>query len=162
MNNQSITHELYVKHLVECKCILPQFRKMPIPPFHKFVVFSELEEKTGLVKVSFTQCPNCGAVHYITEVGHSKITSKDSLMSLPTIEDIKLELPDKLVGLLERHVCELPVWQEAKFILEHNLWGRTIILTREHEGDLVMGKFVIVLGREIYKVETFERNDSPI
>jgi len=135
---------------------------MTVPPFHKFVVFSELEEETALVKDSFAQCPNCDAIHRVTEVGLSEISNKDTLMSLPTIEDIKLELPDKMVGLLERHDCDLPTWQEVKYILDNSMWGRTVVLAKEHEGHTVIGKFVIILAREVYKVEMFERDDSPV
>lgn len=162
MINQPIKHDPYVKHLVECKCILPQFRKMTLPPFHKFVVFSELEEETTQVKVTFVQCPNCDAVHRILEIGLSEILNKDVLITLPTIEDIKMEIPDKMIGLLERHECDLPTWQEVKYILDNNMWGRTVVLAKEHEGHVVMGKFVIILAHEVYKVEMFERNDAPV
>lgn len=150
----------YIKHLVECKCILPQFRKMTHPPFHKFIVFSELEEETGNLKPSFAQCPNCGAVHRVKEVSTSDISNKDTMLSLPTIEDLKLEIPGKMAALLERHECDLPSWQEAKFIIDNEMWGRTIILAKEREGTTTVGKFVIVLGREIYKLENFERYDG--
>lgn len=150
----------YVKHLVECKCILPQFRKMDNAPFHKFVVFSELEEETALVKSSFAQCPNCGAVHKINEVGLSKILNKDSMLSLPTIDDIKTMLPEKLIALLERHECDLPIWQEVQFIVEHELWGRTVILTKEREGENIMGKYAILLSPTLFKIQPFERFDG--
>ncbi len=150
----------YIKHLVECKCILPQFKKMGIIPFHKFVVFSELEEKTALVKASFAQCPNCGAIHRITEIGKSEITNKDNMLSLSTIEDIRMSLPEKMCRLLDRHECELPTWQEVKFILDHQIWGSIIILSKEREGELVLGKFVVILNREIYKLDTFERIET--
>jgi len=152
----------YIKHLVECKCILPQFKKMDIPPFHKFVVFSELEEETALVKSSLAQCPNCGAVHRIIEIGQSKITSKDASLMLPTIEDIELELPDKMIKLLQRHECELPTWQEVKFIIENNIWGTSVVLTREREGDSIIGKFVTILNRTTYKLDSFERFEGAI
>lgn len=150
----------YVKHLIECKCILPQFRKMPIPPFHKFVVFSELEEETADLKQSWVQCPSCNAVHRVYEVGLSEILNKDEMRSLPTIEDIRMELPDKMCGLLDRHDCDLHIWQEVKFIMEHKLWGRPVILAKEYDGPRVVGKYVVILAREIYKLENFERFDG--
>lgn len=150
----------YAKHLVECKCILPQFKKMDEPPFHKFIVFSELEEETAQVKTSYAQCPNCGAIHKIQEIGLSKILNKDSMLSIPTIEDIKTQLPDWLSVLLERHECDLPTWQEAHFIMANELWGRTIILAKEREGESILGKYVTILSEKMHKVETFERFDG--
>jgi len=147
----------YIKHLIECKCILPQFRKIESPVFHKFIVFSELEEQTALVKSSFVQCPNCGAVHKVTEIGQSEITNKETLLSLPSIEDIELELPDKLIHLLRRHECELPTWQEAKFIIDNEIWGSVVIVSKDRNSDTVIGKFVTILGKETYKLDTFER-----
>lgn len=152
----------FVKHLIECKCILPQFRKMDEPPFHKFIVFSELEEGSALVKTSFAQCPNCGAVHRINEVGLSKILNKDSMLSLPTIEDIKLTMPEKLTAILERHECDLPTWQEVDFIVKNQMWGRTVILAKEREGELVYGKYMTVLSENLQKIDNFERFDGLI
>jgi len=150
----------YVKHLVECKCILPQFKRMAEPPFHKFVVFSVLEEVTAKVKPSYAQCPNCGAVHRVNEVGLSKILNKDSIRSISTIDDIKLTMPQKLVTILERHECDLPTWQEVQFIVENQLWGRTVILAKEREGDLIFGKVMTILSDSLQKIEPFERFDG--
>ena len=33
-----------VNHLIECRCILPQYKKAIDPPFHKFVVFSVIDK----------------------------------------------------------------------------------------------------------------------
>ena len=81
-----------VKHVVECRCVLPQYKKTSNPVYHKFVVFSILEkDKT---KVSFIQCNNCGIVHKIIDLCKSEILNgKEQLSSLETIEDIKISLP---------------------------------------------------------------------
>lgn len=150
----------YVKHLVECKCILPQYRTMNNPPFHKFIVFSELEENTALVKTSFAQCPSCGAIHRVNEVGLSKILNKDSMLSLPSIEDIKLGMPERLAAILERHECDLPTWQEVDFIVKNQLWGRPVILTKEREGEMVYGKVMTILSPNLQKIDSFERFDG--
>lgn len=152
----------YVKHLVECKCILPQFKKMEEPPFHKFIVFSALEEETAKVIPSFAQCPNCGAIHRVREVGLSKILNKDSVRTMSTIEDIKISLPEKLSTILERHDCDLPTWQEVQFILENQMWGRTVILAKEREGELIFGKTMTVLSETMQKIDSFERFDGLI
>lgn len=158
--SEKTSQHAYIKHLVECNCILPQFRKMPIPPWHKFVVFSELEEETAEVKTSWVQCPNCDVVHRVYEIGLSEILKKDEMRSLPTREDIRMELPDKMCGLLDRHDCDLATWQEVQFIMRHKLWGRRVIIAKEHDGPRVIGKYVVILGPEVYKLENFERFDG--
>ena len=152
----------YVKHLVECKCILPQYKRMDEPPFHKFIVFSALEEETAKVKPSYAQCPNCGAIHRVNEVGLSKILNKDSVRSMQTIEDVKMSMPQKMASILERHDCDLPTWQEVQFILENEMWGRTVILAKEREGDLIFGKAMTILSPSMQKIESFERFDGLI
>ena len=152
--------ERYIKHLIECKCILPQYKKLTNPIYHKFIVFSEIEETTGSVVKSYTQCPVCGAVHRVNEIGLSKILNKDSMLTLPTIEDIKLNLPGGIAAVLERHECDLPTWQEAEFIIKNKLWGKTLILAKDREGTEVIGKYVIILSPTLHKVEVFEMNDG--
>jgi hypothetical protein len=146
----------YIKHLVECKCILPQFKNVKDPVFHKFVVFSELEEETAAVKVSYSQCAHCGAIHKVKEIGISDILNKDTMLSIASIEDMKLELPEKMCVILERNQCEIHSYQEAKFIIDNKLWGSTIILSKERDADNIIGKYLIVLDRDVYKVEMFE------
>jgi hypothetical protein len=152
----------YIKHLVECKCVLPQFRKLDPPPFHKFAVFSVLEEETAVVKPAYSQCPNCGAIHKVIEVSTSNILLKDSMLSLPTIEDLQVGMPEWLSALLERHECDIATWQEAKFIVENKLWGRAVVLAKERDEETIVGKYVSIFGEELYKIETFERFDGLI
>lgn len=146
----------YIKHRIECKCILPQFKNVDPPLFHKFVVFSVID-MDGTCMPSYAQCNNCGHVHRVMEIGKSQLTKKENMSSIKTVEDIKLSLPAKLVGLMEQANCDYPTWQEAEFIVENKLWGKAIILTKETEGSTVAGKYVIVLGDNLYKVESFEK-----
>lgn len=151
----------YVKHLVACRCSLPQFRSWEDPPNHKFVVFSELDEQADL-KHSYAQCNNCGIIHKVLEVGKSITLKKEEMRSLTTIEDLEGQMAPWLAGLLKKHECELHVWQEAKFIYDHQLWGRFIILAKEREDDLVIGKLCQILGEDLHKIENFERDESPV
>lgn len=151
----------YVKHLVTCRCSLPIFNNVPEPPDHRFIVFSELDEN-GDVKPSFAQCNNCDIIHRITEINESHTIKKESMLALETIMDIKPDLPDWMVVALEQHECELHVWQEARFILKHGLWGRFIVLAKEKEDDYTIGKIMQILGHTLYKIETFEREDKDV
>jgi hypothetical protein len=145
----------FIKHLIECKCVLPQFKQVEPPRWHYFVVFSEINE-TGAVIPSFVQCNNCGIVHKVTEVGVSSILGRDDLPSLPNLEDIKSGLPEKIVSILEKYDCELPTYQEVAFILEHQLWGRMVILTKEIVDGTLLGKYLLVLGETLWKINSFQ------
>lgn len=149
----------YVKHMIECKCILPQFKNTNPPIFHKFVVFSTLNER-GDVNPHLVQCNNCGVVHRVTEVGISKIIKKENSTSLISIDDLKLSLPPKLVGILELYDCPLASWQEASFILRKKLWGRGFVLAKEQDGSTVVGKYIVILGENLFDIKAFSREEG--
>lgn len=149
----------YVKHIIECKCILPQFKNITPPIFHKFVVFTTLNDK-GEVIPHYAQCNNCGVVHRILEVGFSKIIKKENSSSLITIDDLKISLPQKLVNILQTHDCPLSTWQEANFIIQKKMWGRGFTLAKELNGTAVVGKYIVILGENLYDIKTFEREEG--
>jgi hypothetical protein len=143
-----------VKHVVECRCVLPQYKKTSNPVYHKFVVFSILEKDKA--KISFMQCNNCGIVHKIIDLCKSEILNgKEQLSSLETIEDIKISLPGDLSSVLENYSCDIPNWQHAKFIYENARWGESIILVREELDSEIQGKFLTIVSRDRFKIETF-------
>lgn len=148
-----------IKHTIECNCILPQFKNTIPTVFHKFVVFSIINED-GNLKPSYINCNNCGAIHKVLEVGQSIQTPKESISILPKIEEIKTQLPKQLVDILESYKCELHVWQELKFIFDEQKWGKTVLLTKETDGDFSVGKYVLVFGTNFFKVDSFSTEDE--
>jgi hypothetical protein len=153
--NTSVPAVEYIKHLVECNCVLPQFKHVEPPRWHHFVVFSEINEK-GDVIPSFVQCNNCGIIHKVIEVQVSSILRRDDLPSLSKIEDLKSGLPVKLAGILEQYHCDLPTYQETMFILEHKLWGKTVILSRDEVDGFLVGKYLQIFGETLWKVASFQ------
>lgn len=150
----------YIKHLIECKCILRIYEHVDPPVFHKFVVFSTIEEPSGNIIPSYAQCNNCGSVHKVTEVGKSVMLPKEEMRSLESIEEIELELPDKVVAILKKNECDLHVWQEARHILNHELWGRFVILAKEKEDSTILGKALVIHGHSLFKIESFEQEEE--
>lgn len=146
----------YIKHRIDCKCILPQFKSLSPALFHKFIVFSVIDLDGSCVP-SYAQCNNCGVIHKVTEIGRSEIIKKETSPAIKSIEDIKLGLPIRLVGLLEQGEVDLPTWQEAEFIISNKLWGRPVLLGVDKDGGSAVGKYVIILGDNLFKVETFEK-----
>ena len=140
--------------MVECQCVLPQYKKSANPVYHKFVVFSVLEDDK--IKTNFAQCTNCGVVHKIIDLCKSEILNgKESLNSLETIEDIKLSIPQDLSAVLENYSCDISNWQHAKFIYENGKWGDSIVLVREELDSEIQGKFLTIVSHNRFKIETF-------
>jgi hypothetical protein len=151
----------YIKHLVECNCILPQFKRINPPIFHKFIVFSEIESKTEKLLPSYVKCNNCGAVHRVYEVSKSEITKNEDTKGVITIDEIKLELTDKLCLILEKYECPLPTWQEVSFILTNKLWGKEIILAKEieetKEKKRILFTTLLIAGQTLFKINKREK-----
>ena len=143
-----------VKHTVECQCVLPQYKNHSSPTFHKFVVFSILENDKVLE--DFAQCNNCGIVHKIVDICKSEILiGKEELRSVISISDLKLSLPSDLSSVLESYDCDLPNWQHAHFIYSHEIWGDKIVLIRETLDNAIQGKLLIIEGSKKFKIESF-------
>lgn len=145
----------YTKHLVECNCVLPQFKHSDPPVWHHFVVFSEIDE-TGAVIPSFAQCNNCGVVHKVTEVGLSSTLRRDNLPSLPTLDEVRNTLPEKLQKELGGYELDLATYQELAFVFRHQLWGKVIILQKEQVEEFLVGKMIQIIGSSIWRFQTFQ------
>ena len=147
-----------IKHLITCNCILKQFELVEPPVFHKFIVFSIINQD-GSIKPSFAKCNNCDGIHKVIEVGVSEKLKRESSPALPDVEEIKTNLPEKLVELLVKYNLDLPTWQEVQFVYNNQKWDRPIILHKEQEGQDVYGKFLVLAGKSLWKIESFSTED---
>ncbi len=148
------------KHLVKCRCVLPQFKKLENPPQHQFIVFSILDDD-GHVIVKHAQCNNCGIIHKIIDVCKSEVLlSKENMNSLIKIEDVKSSLHHNFVNVLEANSVDLATWEAVQFIVENKKWGEFAIMTTEIEGNEIHGKYIRVFSESLCKVETFTRSSG--
>lgn len=147
------------KHLIECHCVLPQFRKMAEPIFHKFVVFSEIDD-AGVVVQKLARCENCGSVHKVYDICASEIViSKEDSRSVLTKKDLASALPKQIVELFEEYGLEIADYEAARFYIENQKWGSNIVLTREQEEEGSSGKAIVFVGPDKFRVDPyFERN----
>ena len=144
-----------IKHIVGCHCVLPQYKNRRDPVYHKFVVFSEIDDSDTTVP-KYVQCNNCGVVHKIFDVCKSEIiTGTDELYSMRSIDDIRVALPDDIKGVLDSYDCDLSTWENVEFILLNQKWGQSVILTRDHLGDDTQGKLLSFVGPSKFKIESF-------
>jgi hypothetical protein len=138
---------------------MPQFKSMPEPPAHQFVVFSVIDD-ADRVQTKFAQCNNCGVIHKVTDICKSEIlASREDMGSLLTIDEVKAGLPKNLVAILEANNVDLPTWEFASFIYENKRWGEFVVLTTDSEHGTRQGKYVQILGESLFKVNSFSREE---
>lgn len=150
------------RHLIKCRCVLPQYKGVTNPPVHQFVVFSIITD-TDSVKQKFAQCNNCGIVHKVTDICVSEILAgKEAMASVVKIEDVKLSLPPNLSDILERNNVDVATWEQAQFIIENKEWGNFVILAQEEESGTRQGKYVRIMSETFFKVESFSREEVAV
>lgn len=148
------------QHLIQCHCVLPQFRSRKDPVYHKFIVFSMIDESDTVVP-KYAQCNNCGTIHKVYDICKSEIiTGKDEMKSTSKIEDFKFRLPNDLVNLLVNYNCEISIWENVYFAFSNEKWGTKIILTRESINDETFGKVLNIKNERQFLVEDFIINES--
>lgn len=143
------------KHLISCRCILPQFKRKPNPPVHQFVVFSILDDDDNIVGTKFVQCNNCRIIHKVTDICKSEIlVNQEYMRSVTTKEEIKLSLPERLVAVLDSNQADLASYEAVQFILENKNWGEHVVLSSDEESGVRYIKYVRILSENLFKIKT--------
>lgn len=143
-----------LKHLVECHCVLPQHRDRQDPPYHRFVVFSVIEDDVVVPKN--VACNNCGVVHRVFDVSKSHVAlGDDDASAVMSIDDVSLSLPLNVSEMLKSYQVSLPTWEEAVFIHEACTWGRHVLLTTKDDGVRTEGKKLVFVGPGVVKIEPY-------
>lgn len=146
-----------IKHLVECHCILPQFRDKETHTYHRFIVFSVIDDDDNVIP-KHVQCNNCGVVHFVTDLTKSSIISgNDNDASVMSIDDIKLSLPENVSHILSNYNVDLPTWEQVSFLLENEKWNSKVILSSDAEGnpDGAAGKLLRIVSPISIKIEPY-------
>ena len=143
------------QHLIQCHCMLPQYRGRKDPVFHKFIVFSVIDDSDTVIP-KYTQCNNCGAVHKVYDICKSEmIVGRDELNTVTTIDDIRRGLPTDLRDVLTSYNCELHTWEHVLFIYLNEHWGQTVVLTRDTINNEVQGKILRINGQDEILIENY-------
>ena len=149
-----------MKHMIQCHCILPQYKNRKEPFFHKFIAFSVIDENDKVIP-KFMHCNNCGVVHNIVDLCKSEIViGKEMSKSLMTKEDIRPGIPGNIAKILDTYECDLPLWEEVQFLYDKERWGTSVVLSRENLNGTVTGKLLVLLGGSRIKIEPFTRNET--
>ncbi len=139
------------RHLITCRCILTQFKRMTDPPAYEFVVFSELVD--GNVQVKLVSCPNCGIIHKIIDICKSELLNRDDSRALVSLEDVKVSLSEPLIAILEKHDVDMSVWEQSKWIVENAQWGSFVQLEQEKVKGGKIVKIMKILGTSLFSIE---------
>jgi len=143
------------QHLIQCHCILPQYRGRKDPVFHKFIVFSVVDDSDTVIP-KYVQCNNCGSVHKVHDICKSEIAwGKDELNTVNTIEDVGRGLTSDIRDVLTSYACELYTWEHVLFIYLNKLWGQTVVLTRDTINDDVQGKILRLNAADEILIENY-------
>ena len=148
-----------IRHLIECHCVLPQYRRRDIPVFHKFPVFS-IVDKQDNISDKIVQCENCGTVHRVYDVCRSEILAgKDETRAALTIEDIKFSISEKLSNILESYNCDISIWEHVEFIIANEIWGTELVLKKETQEEVTNLKILQINGEDKLRIKTASRKD---
>lgn len=142
------------KHLVQCHCVLPQYRKMPEPVFHKFVVYSRYDENMK-IKDRLARCNNCDAVHRVIDLCKSEIVTNIEDTDVIIDEDeIKLGLPEKVVKILEKNNSDMATYEAIDHIIEVEDWGSEVVISRQTQGEKINLKILTIKGEEKFRLKS--------
>ena len=143
-----------VLHLVECHCCLPQFKNSPKPVYHKFKVFSTIDDGDTVVP-KHSQCNNCGVIHHVVDICKSEIiTGRDEIILLGQ-DDIRLMIPSAISNILSQYKCDLPTWEKALFIFQNEIWGDYVIIDKQESEEEVSGKMLKINSSTKFLIEPF-------
>jgi len=147
------------KHLIQCHCVLPQYRNMESPIFHKFVVFSRIDEEESVIP-SLSKCNNCGVIHKIVDFCKSEIAhGVDDAMAVSSEDDMREFLPERLCNILDTHLCDTATWEQVTDIVSNEEWGAAVILSRQSAAGSTQIKKILIKGKDTFKIETNLRED---
>ena len=147
------------KHLIQCHCILPQYRRMDSPIFHKFVVFSQVDENDDVIQ-KIVKCNNCSMAHKIVDFCKSEIVMGGEDINTISINDIKISLPSNISLILENHKCDIATWEQVKDIIDNNLWGSMVNLSSQKIQGVTHVKSLILKSFDEFKIESNMRQDD--
>ena len=129
-----------IKHMIQCHCMLPQYRNRADPVFHKFTVFGCIDDSDTL-QTKYSRCNNCNAVHKVYDICKSEImTGREEMRSIITIDDLTLQIPNDLCDVLESYDCDVPTYEYVYYVILNKAFDEEVVLSRDVLENEVIGK----------------------
>ena len=139
---------------MECHCVLPQLKNAKNITYHKFTVFSIIDDSDTVIPKN-AKCNNCGVIHNVVDICKSEIEIGFEGNAIMTKQDIKLMIPSDMTNILEAYDCDLPTWENALFAYENKLFNEIIIIARNEEDDKVFGKLLKITKNKTFRIEPY-------
>jgi len=144
-----------IRHLIECHCVLPQYRNKNPPVFHKFIVFSAINDDQ--VQKKLAQCNNCGILHRIVDICKSEIVhGLEEGSSLRSIEDLKVSFPQKLSDFLVVQKLDIATWEFIEFLIDNKL-EKDVVINKTEAGDITQLKILQINADGTFKIRNETR-----
>jgi hypothetical protein len=148
------------KHLIECHCVLPQYRNLDEPVFHKLVVFSKVDE-SGEVIPKLCKCNNCGVIHKVVDFCKTEITyGIDETSAVVSEIDIRSNISEEILNILDSHKCDLATWEQVDDIVTNEEWGSVVVISRQQVADSTQIKCLTLRDANKFKIDTHLRQDD--
>ena len=162
MNSEIQT--LGVKHLIECHCTLKIYEKnknIQDHLYHKFCVYSNVDD-TGKIIEKIAKCNNCSTLHRVYDYCKSELIEpgKDENITAINIDDIKLQLSDKLNKILDQYNVDISTWEQTLDIIDKEAWNQYVVLSREVIDQKYHVKVLQILGESKVKIISKVINDE--
>lgn len=153
----------YLKHLIECQCILPIYKNNTRPIFHKFPVFSLFEDNVGNNDFSraiekYVKCNNCDCVHRVYDICKSELLkNSDAYVDLvTTLDDLKYSLPSDVIDILSKNQMDIADYEMASHLLKYKLNDKIILNKKSIKSDIVCKFLIFEDGKFYIKQEKFQ------
>jgi hypothetical protein len=143
-----------IKHVIECHCILPQYKTNPTPVWHKFVVFSIIDDADCVVP-KHARCNNCGVVHNVIDIGKSEVLSGQEVGAVMDKDDIAMMLPESLKNILISYNCDVATWEHVLFVLQNSKFPSNIVVSRTEESGITTGKLLTMQSHGSYQIKPY-------
>ena len=147
-----------LKHTVECHCTLPQYRTNPKPPYHRFIVFSIIDDGDAVIP-KHASCNNCGVVHNVFDIGKSEILLGQEIGAIMQKSDIQMMLPETITNILSNYDCDIATWEQTLFYFQNQKYPSRVILNRNSEEGIVSGKCLLISQPGKYQIQPYSRKE---
>jgi len=159
----SIKNKNYIRHLIECQCVLPIFKKNTKIIYHKFPVFSLIDEESNTLKHKYVSCNNCDIIHKVFDINKSNIMwGKEGYKTyVITKDDIRITLEQEgltdIVNLLYSADCDVSIWELTNYVFENNIEDQIIVIESQEIENNVSVKYIELkdkkfkIKKEIYQ-----------
>ncbi len=144
------------KHMLQCSCIVPGLKQTIFFEFPVFSLCGINEKNENAFITKYVSCPNCAAIHFVTNFCQSQIVSRNKDITILSIDDIRLSVPNNICLILDSYNADLATWEEVRHIVLSKLKNVSVTLKIESIGNVIHGKKLMFLDDSVVLSEISE------